>query len=187
MILYQTVEDRNNPDEIEANAPFCCKRENSWLGDGYYFWDTLIENAHWWGEKSYPSQGYVIVEFSCDWCREKCFDLLGNMEHVKYFKEIVEFLKEKRKITKDTTVKWVIEFLKKKTDFADRYEAIRIYGHFSKSKETTEKMLFGKSSKSNQYFELTPAVQICLFRKTSLNLSKGKIVYPITYISEYVL
>lgn len=187
MILYQTVEDRNNPDEIEANAPFCCKRENSWLGDGYYFWDTLIENAHWWGDKSYPSQGYVIVEFNCDWSAEKCFDLHGNMEHVKYFNEIVEFLREKRQITQDTTVKWVIEFLKRTTDFEHKYEAIRIYGHYSKSRETTKKILFSKSSKSNHYFELTPAVQICLFRKTSLHLSTGKIVYPIAYASEYVI
>jgi len=40
------------------------------------------------------------VEFNGDWSAEKCFDLHGNMEHVKFFKEIVEFLREKRKITK---------------------------------------------------------------------------------------
>lgn len=30
--LYQTVEDRNNPLEIESEGPFLCVRNNAWLG-----------------------------------------------------------------------------------------------------------------------------------------------------------
>lgn len=51
--LYQTVEDRNNPSEIETEGPFLCVRNNAWLGRGYYFWDTFVELAHWWGNTIY--------------------------------------------------------------------------------------------------------------------------------------
>jgi len=37
-IIYQTLEDRGNPDEIERNGPFSCNWNNSWLGTGCYFW-----------------------------------------------------------------------------------------------------------------------------------------------------
>lgn len=44
-ILYQTVEDRNNPDDVEQHGPFLCTNKMAWLGHGYYFWDTFINLA----------------------------------------------------------------------------------------------------------------------------------------------
>ena len=52
-IIYQTVEDRGNPDYVEQHGPFICTNKNAWLGEGYYFWDTIIELAHWWGNLCY--------------------------------------------------------------------------------------------------------------------------------------
>lgn len=34
-LLYQTVEDRDNPDNIEAEGPFKCTRKDAWLGEYY--------------------------------------------------------------------------------------------------------------------------------------------------------
>lgn len=182
MILYHTVEDRDNPDEVEANAPFLCDRKTAWLGQGYYFWDTFIENAHWWGKTVY-SNGYIIVEYSCVFQSEKCFDLQGNMEHVKIFNETIEFLEEKGLFNKkSTTVAQVIEFMKKGTDFESVYEGIRIYGHGSKP----SKAVYFNLTKP-QYFNSTPAVQLCLFRKSSLGLSVGKIIYPAHYNIGYMI
>ena len=60
---YQTLENRNNPDKIEEQGPFLCSHKNAWLGKGYYFWDSFIENAHWWGQKGARyKNGYVICE-----------------------------------------------------------------------------------------------------------------------------
>ena len=187
MVLYQTVEDRNNPDYIEANAPFQCNRKDAWLGMGYYFWDTFLENAHWWGKTNYQKNGYVIVEFTSAFVSDKCFDLQGNMEHVKYLKEISEFFRSQKLLNNNDTVAMLIECLKNNTDFETRYEAIRIYGHYSKSLNTITKMLFTKKQYSKQFFEFTPAVQLCLFRKSSLNLNVGKIVHPTNYISDFVI
>ena len=42
---YQTLENRNNPDQIEEQGPFLCNRKSAWLGEGYYFWDSFIEKC----------------------------------------------------------------------------------------------------------------------------------------------
>ncbi len=182
MILYHTVEDRSNPDEIITDAPFVCKRENAWLGEGYYFWDTFIDNAHWWGESVYS--GYVIVEFSCNFS-DRCFDLLGNMEHLADFNKMVEALKREGLISKITTVAQVIAFLKSKTDLEKAFDAIRVYGHNSKSNKTIQAVFFNQIK--NQYLDCMPAVQLCLFRRDSLGLSAGKIVFPNHYNPDYLV
>jgi hypothetical protein len=73
--IYQTLENRGNLDFIENNGPFICKRNNAWLGTGYYFWESFIENAHWWGKEcnNYPN-GYVICKAIYTENEEKCFN-----------------------------------------------------------------------------------------------------------------
>jgi len=62
--IYQTLEDRNNPDVVENQGPFLCNRKDVWLGIGYYFWDSFIENAHWWGKEGARYKNYFICESS---------------------------------------------------------------------------------------------------------------------------
>lgn len=81
----------------------------------------------------------------------------------------------------------VIEYLKRHTSFLDRFEAIRVHGHFSKRTDKIEKILFSSVNDRKQYLDLSPAIQICLFEKTSLNLSEGEIIYPIAYLKEVYL
>jgi hypothetical protein len=184
MILYHTVEDRDNPEYINSNAPFICTDENAWLGKGFYFWDTIIENAHWWGKVRHHNK-YVIVKHTCDsYSNGRCFDLHGNMEHLMHFNEIIEFLASKGFDMCTTTVAKVIEYLKIKTDFLCRYDAIRAYGHLSKKESYSSTIPFVTGKR--HYLERTPAVQLCLFNKTSLNLSKGKIVHPNNYNADYL-
>lgn len=187
MILYQTVEDRDNPEHIELNAPFICDRTDAWLGEGYYFWDTLIDNAHWWGKTVYKQKGHVVLKFLCDSINERCFDLHGNLEHLKYFNEIADFFKNEEVVDNSTTVSMIIEFLKENASLDDKYDGIRVYGHNSKSRHKTIKMLFRQGRNSNQYIELAPPVQLCLFRKNSFNLQPGVIVYPSHYVSGTVV
>jgi len=81
---YQTLENRNNPDQIEEQGPFLCNRKSAWLGEGYYFWDSFIENAHWWGQEGYKNN-YVICESTFELDEDKCFNLVDNPEHLKLF------------------------------------------------------------------------------------------------------
>ena len=49
--IYQTLEDRQNYEEVEQHGPYFCSvtypngilkkgSKQPWLGSGYYFWDT---------------------------------------------------------------------------------------------------------------------------------------------------
>ena len=186
--IYQTLEDRSNPDYIEENAPFKCKWENTWLGEGYYFWDTFIENAHWWGNVRY-NNSYVICEGTCNFDTNKCFDLVGETEHMLEFSEAIDFFKSKNLVNHNTTVARVLKFLTEKVGFD--YDAIRVYGikSISEYKDEYNKYLFRlvfEVSKP-QYLDYKPAIQICIFNKRGMGLSDMKIVYPDEYNMDFLI
>jgi len=188
-VLYQTLKDKGNPDYIENNAPFLCKWSNAWLGDGYYFWDTFIENAHWWGKMRHGTS-YVICKAECDFSSDLCFDLVGDTEHMQVFDDTIKFLKSKKLVNEETTVSRIINFLRTKIpDF--NFEAIRVYGiksisdHKEEYKKYRHRLIFEESK--DQYLDYKPAIQLCLFKKTSMNLRNLKIEFPDEYNSEYVI
>lgn len=182
MILYQTVGDRGNPDEINNNSPFKCTLADAWLGDGYYFWDTSFKNAHWWGRHAHRQNGYVISKYRCDFSYDKCFDLVGNMEHIETFREYTEILKRNNLPVEVVTVPFILEHMKQITNLESNYEAIRARGERARDSMPYNSLLF--SVDDPHFLNIAPHVQICLFRKNSLNLSKGEIVYPDKYITK---
>ncbi len=190
--IYQTLEDRDNPDYIEENAPFKCNWKNAWLGEGYYFWDTFIENAHWWGEIRYQrhNSSYVICEGTCHFDTNQCFDLVGDTEHMIEFSEAIEFLKSKKLVNNETTVARILSFIKSKIK-GFKYKAIRVYGintiseHREKNNKFVFRLIFEHSK--HQYLDYKPAIQICIFNKGTMGLSKMQIVYPDEYIMDYLI
>lgn len=185
--LFQTLADRGNPIEIEMDGPFPCDWHNTWLGEGYYLWDSFINNAHWWG-KIWHKKGYIIAAGICDYDYDKCFDLHGNMEHLSTFGEVFELLKTKKYYGDQTiTVALVIEFIKKTTDF--QFEAIRAYGIDSINKNilSNKQFLFRLPFETRlpAYLDFKPALQICLLQKNSLNFRDFKVVFPELYINNY--
>lgn len=180
--LYQTLKDKDYL-LVEENGPFDCKWENTWLGDGYYFWEEFIEVAHWWGE-NHRKGNYIICEAQCDF-DENCLDLVGNMSHIRQFRQAIKIMNSKGLITKNTTVSKVIRFLL--GEFKSFYfQAIRIYGINSISSKNTKysnKLIF--EINKPQYFDALPALQLCLFSKNALNLRNYKIVYPDHYREDY--
>jgi len=185
--LYQTLEDRENPDKIEAEGPFICRSFGAWLSEGYYFWDTHIELGHWWGEKIYQQKGYVI-------CRaygkldEACWDLHGNGRHrIEFEKVCGEMIEQGIAEAETLMVPNVIAFLRKNSKFP--YKAIRALGVGSVSSNQTAsrivfRMKFVESNKS--FLDLRPPIQLCLFEKRGLSLKDYLIVFPDKYVeSEY--
>lgn len=187
-IVYQTLEDRNTDlDKIESDGPFICQWKNSWLGDGYYFWDTFIDNAHWWGkEVRRYTNGYIICQAECDFNDIDCLDLQGNMEQLKMFKDTYELFENRGIVDKKTTVKMFIELLKSESK-TFKYKAIRVNGIKSKNFNSMYNLNLFFEPNKDQYFEFIPATQICFFTKTSLNLRNYKIVFPDEYNSDYVV
>ncbi|HLO91988.1 MAG TPA: hypothetical protein VK172_12565 [Lentimicrobium sp.] len=177
-VLFQTLADRDNADFVEENAPFICENAKAWLGNGYYFWDTFIENAHWWGEQVHSGK-YIICKFRCDF-DDRCFDLVGNTEHMQALDLVIREMQRKLKIDLDTTtVRRILEFFKQKIGFD--FEAIRVSGINSKSGSNYIFRLKFNYDKP-QYLDYKPAIQICIYTKKGLNLRNCKIVHPEEYV-----
>lgn len=188
-IAYQTLENRGNPREVQKNGPFLCRRKNAWLGSGYYFWDSIIDNAHWWGiEGAKYDNGYFICEAKYDLDETLCFNLIDNALHFEYFNATKNLMKEKGLyIEGQTTVARIIEYLKN-TLHIFKYEAIRVYGVNSKSawSSYSDRTIF--DSKHNiKYLDSSPAIQICFYTKSSLNLRDYAVIYPSEYTDGYMV
>lgn len=166
--IFHTVEDRENIDYVEQNAPFKCKSKSAWLGEGYYFWDSSIDTAHWWGKQRYKS--YLICKTECSYKMDEMYDLYNNAKQRSEFREMTSLIKEKYS-SKTVTVPFVIEYLKQNTKFP--YKAIRAYA--VNSNRNSSRLNF--IEKNNAYLDLDPAIQICVIDKSILDLPL-KIIYP---------
>lgn len=179
--VYQTLEDRNNPNDVEQNGPFICAEKNAWLGAGYYFWDTFVENAHWWGKEVHASKGYVICKASYVFDVAKCWDLT-SIDGIVEFKKAVSIMSQNG--LKTEYVVRIIEHLKTSGLFV--WEAVRASPIGSRASHSgyNNRVLFREGR--NAHLELCPPVQICFYSKTALNLSRLKIIYPDAYVDGYL-
>lgn len=186
MIVYQTLEDRENPDDIEENGPFACTHGMGWLGNGYYFWDTHIELAHWWGEAVH-NKNYVICKANMT-MSEDCWDLHGTGDHRLEFDYICDELVTAKLVERENLiVSDVINYLIKQKIF--KYNAIRAMGNNSisdrKFNHFLKRLPFKRAKRGQnnyQYFDVYPPVQICLLNKKALSLRDFYIVYPPEYM-----
>jgi hypothetical protein len=189
-IVYQTLEDRGaDLDILESSGPYPCYWENTWLGDGFYFWDTFIQNAHWWGkEVRQYTNGYIICKAICDYNEVDCFDLVGNTKHIERFHSTYHFLKTQGIANDSTTVGRIIQYLRKDLALTKfHYSAIRAIGIKSKNIKSDYSFSLKFEEKNIAYLDLLPAIQICFFTKKSLNLRDFKIVYPPEYTDDYLV
>lgn len=188
---YQTLEYRN-VHKVESEGPFLCNRKNAWLGPGYYFWDSFIDNAHWWGaEGASYKNGYIICQSTFELDENKCFNLVDNPEHLSKFNNTRRLLTEQGLyIQGKTTVARVIEHIKNVLKVFN-YEAIRAYGinsvSFNSRFSSRTIFVYKEGKRSHQYLDSTPAIQICFYTKKSLNRSGFRIVHPIEFPEDYLV
>ena len=184
---YQTLEDRNNPQHVEDYGPFPCSRKNAWLGFGYYFWDTFIDLAHWWGSKCPEYNNAYIVCQAKLFKDETLWDLQGDGSHLMEFEGIcLEIIDSGISASNRLLVPQVIEYFKRKGKF--NYKAIRALGVRSINAWepiVIEVLNVSFSRGSVAYLEMRPAVQICLLEKSALSLQGFQIVYPPEYVEAY--
>jgi len=179
---YHTIEDRGNPDEIESEGPFLCKREDAWLGNGYYFWDTKFEWAHQWGEKAYKTKGYVICRADLEDAPSVMYDLFGNVAHQEEFEEMIELLKADRSYSRaKPLVSEILAFLQRQNLFP--YRGIRAADNYNKVIEVDFRPpRSAKKPENRPYMRVGQRVQICLIEKSNLTLRNFTIVYPEKYL-----
>lgn len=177
---YQTLEDKDNIDEVELDGPFPCRHKGAWLGFGCYLWDTHLEWAIEWGKFAYARKnkdfiiGRILVDLATD-----CFDLFGNVKHQFEFQEVIKVMIESKKIKnqKEAIVANVIEFMKRKGIF--NYKTIR-----AADMNNVKKYYFRvdiKTSQPKEYMIINQRVQICVIEKKGVLLSSFEVVYPEKY------
>lgn len=185
--LYQTLEDRNNPEYIESNGPFKCRHKTSWLGDGYYFWDGFIELAHFWGKNS-GYVNYVICNATANLNEDLCYDLVGNISHITDMRNIVNRMVSEKLADKKTTVKRILEFMKKNGCF--KQHAIRVSGTSSiAANDGNESFLqrFKFDEKLPAYLDLIPPIQVCIYDCAKVSLQDYQIIHPDIYTDDYLV
>lgn len=169
--IFQTLEDRQNDGYVEKHGPFFCALRDSagqlkrgvkepWLGEGYYFWDTRIENARWWGNTVYNKQGYLICRTVYDQHSPLLCDLVGDLHMFDEFVKCAKLIKEKKNVEK-VSFPVVLNYLKGFTPFV--YKAIRVWPFSNNVKEM--EVVFPDFRFS---LGMLDKVQICFFDKTLL-------------------
>jgi hypothetical protein len=193
-ILFQTLQDQGNHIDCESLGPFPCEWENTWLGEGFYFWYYHIELAKWWGNMRHSKTGYVIHKSICD-DLNLCWDLHTG-KHQEDFMYWLKKMQCAELLNSETTVAQVIEFIKNECDDF-KYEAIRILGVDSISKSSAIKFKMpriyfenpldgddAKKQRFSSYFDVIPPIQVCLFNKDALNRKGFDVVFPEKYLKE---
>lgn len=179
IVGYHTVEDRNNPDVILLEGPFRCEREDAWLGHGYYFWDTRISLAHFWGEVNFRWRGYVVCEALINDDPAILWDLDGKIAHQEEFIAALDMMIDAGVITRDgdATANDVITFLKRQNLMT--YKAIRAA---DEDKDTYFLRFKPRSEPKQAQMRLRQRVQICLLEKSEITLQDFSIIYPEKYL-----
>jgi hypothetical protein len=183
--IYQTLDDKGDPDHVENHGPFICNRKNAWLGEGYYFWESYLNNAHWWGS-SYKNR-YIICEAKIESSELICFDILDNPVHIKQLQDAALLLEEKGTPSHQMTIGNLIQFLRNNM-MSFTYQAVRAKGEGVRSMKNvyTKSLLF--RSGHTAYVDLNPPIQVCLFTKRSLGFRDFRIIFPEEYvIDDYVV
>lgn len=170
--IYQTLEDRQNDGEVEAHGPYFCSLRGvdgapktgvrePWLGEGYYFWDSRIADAQWWGDTVYGQKGYIICHTTYDQHSPLLYDLVGDVVQLDEFLQCANLIRTQLRQTK-VSFPVVLEYLKSKTPFY--YKAIRVWPQSRNQGKTNvtfpgDKIVLGMPHR----------IQICFFDKTLLN------------------
>ena len=179
-VLYQTLEDRDNVDYVEANGPFPGDQRDRWLGEGYYYWDSFIDAAHYWGYVSYECKGkdYIIAKSEVNIPQDKLLNLLEPEQIVMFTKWIDSYARTFP--NSEATVERVLNHAE--TIMGSRFPYIAIKAEFKncfKYREYQERIYPYHGSKA--YIDLKPPVQVCIRDKSIIGADNFKVIYPLEY------
>lgn len=148
--LYQAIEKR---DSQSVCSPIL-STQNTWLGEGYYFWDGFVELPHWWGVVHYDNN-YIINEASVEVNSSEYLDLVGDTSAMRKFISAYKVLQQEFP-EENITVKAVIALMKQSGIYSFRVVRARTEHKIPGS----EKIRFVIPDKA--YMVSIPAIQICV-------------------------
>jgi hypothetical protein len=179
-VIYQTLQNWGNPQLILQEGPFICTSDDAWMGDGYYFWDTFKELAHWWGESQH-NNNYIICGGICDFDPKLCLDLHGEPEDIALVSALHQVMIDENLVTDNFTLNELITYMRQIGLF--HYTAIRmsVVGSFTPRvwNKYIVRMHIKKDDK--RFIDFLPPIQICFYEKDCMNLTEFGIFYPDHY------
>ncbi len=166
--IYQTLDYCENYELIKGPI-FCSVRytngelkrgiKEPWLGEGFYFWDTRVEDAKWWGKTIYKGN-FIIYHTTYNQHSPLLYDMVGNVQQFDDFVNAATLLKKKFNSSR-ISFPMVLAYFKKDTKF--NYKAIRVWPSNQNLKKS------GIHFPDNK-IELVKfdKIQLCFFDKTLL-------------------
>lgn len=165
-VLYHTIRKGLVVAASVKNAPYRCAT-NPWLGEGYYFWDSFIELAHWWGETHCRGQ-YAIMAADNPLAAGDVFDLVGDTGHIEAFAQYARTLEAA--FGEEPTVAQVIAHMRKHAPSFSAFKAVRADGRLSVPGKSpyTFRLKFSSDPAKRQYLDLLPSIQYCIFERNDI-------------------
>lgn len=167
--IFQTVLE-TPPQGVTFSVPIFSKRKTNaygkvisepWLGDGFYFWESSIENAEYWG-RTHCCGKYKIYVGEYDSNDIKCLNLVDNYECICFVAQAFKTFEDVKK-RKPKLFCQVIYFLREQQSFRDSYDFARVPA--DGGMQNGEEILFDQRSRS-RYF-LVRQIQVCFWQKRS--------------------
>lgn len=176
-VLYQTLKDKGNYQQVVDEGPFICERPDAWLGKGYYFWELYIEFAHVWGRNAGYGDKYIIGQSAYDYDNRNFLDLVGNPIHKDVIWSVYKSLKDKQdsqNIDQVLTLSAVLMAFRKVLGEEFNFKAIRVRSEY----KLWEFLIpFNERRPKNEVYNARPEIQICVLDKSFLT-QPFRIVYP---------
>lgn len=166
--IFQTLEDRDNPDEVEQHGPYQ-SAVSHWAGKGYYFWDRNINRAHWWGITHYNGNPYIICQAKVVFDDDSFFDLYNNPEHCEFFDKYTLQL-EKIFPNQIIHAHYVLHHMRSKGNFPFKLMRFESENCGGDNRHPFPKYSFLNTNK---------AIQLCIYDKSLIH--DYHIVYPTNY------
>lgn len=178
--LHQTLQDRDNADDVERDGPFRVRDiKRAYLGNGYYFWDDHFDLAHWWGEKHCNNE-YIICQADFAIERDDFCDLVGSRRDQNYIAECFETFNAHH-LNLAQLIEMLKEFEKQPhTKGSFPYKAIRAV---EIQENSFEEMIVRFAPDRPGITSLTPRIIVCLINKEPTILTNFKIIYPDKYVN----
>lgn len=172
--LYQAISSK---EETIPKIPICSS-EDARLGKGYYFWDTDIKAAKWWGKSHYEG-AYRVCRSHYDAHSEHYFDLVGNMEHIQILSRCYHKLQQRKK--EDYSIAEVLELIKLYIPkFKDIYWAIRARPMTKRYPDSKMDIPFARGEDNKLFISCATRVQVCI---TNLDFLLDEREYQVIYES----
>lgn len=149
------------------------------LGEGYYYWEENDKAAHSWGKRRYGNNYNIVEYIDANISRDDLLDFL-NRRDLRYFNELIERFKEKRKSSTNWQIVNWIEFFKqleKTNKGIFPFNFLRADENLPDPSQNNKIKDKSNFNDTGYYTFLNPLIMLCAINKCNLNCKKKHIIY----------